>query len=161
MALPTLVHEAGGALSRAAAAVGSQQTRPVLSSGSEQTPNGQHLQAGGNQGMDLHRMGGETVQLFRSSQHRLAPCPACLWAALGQPTHAPLPQPHGIFPHKQGGHRAGDLCSCAGAEAPCTTRVAFSQAVPRAGSNTGQAGFPGRLQGLTMLCLLFKFLAFI
>lgn len=62
---------------------------------------------------------------------------------------------------RAGGHRAGDLRSCAGAEAPRNTRVTFGQAVARARSGRGRAGFPRRLQGLTTLGLLFKFSVFI
>lgn len=50
---------------------------------------------------------------------------------------------------RAGGHRGGDPHSCAGAEAPRNTRVAFGQALARARSGRGWAGFPRILQGLT------------
>lgn len=155
---PRWGHEAGGALSHAAAAIGSQRTQPALSSRSEQTPNGQRPQVGGN-------WGGGFAQDRRSNSPAPPQLPApplpTPYLPPGTSPASPLPKLWGIHPHERGGHRAGDLCSCAVTEAPDTPCVTFSQATARTGSGRGQARVPRSLQGLTTLILLFKFSVFI
>lgn len=118
---------------RATAAVGRQHSHL----GPKKTPT---RQMGGNPGMDLQGRNRPAPLLAH-------PTPCLAPGAFSVPNRA-LGVP---FPTVPG--------TSAKAETPQNTPVPFCQAMARAG--TSRAGFLRRLQGLTTLGLLFKFLVFI